>query len=214
MQTREHAYNTAAQQLNTILNQIQADQRKQDLRRTGIKVRDLLQTYRAAQMSDEDLNRMTKWVEGINAVLLNPLDDIALSNHIENTQAALTYGNKNKWLNVFTGLMLALLGLALLALSITAIALIAAGTLPIDGPIGIAGMVVGFISLGIITGGESFKDGLLPPSVYAHFGFGVTAVAGGITAVCGTLFAIHSYKGNVKITGDNIEEAAHTFRAG
>jgi hypothetical protein len=219
MIARENAYHAERKKLAQIVRNLRNIPSKHDLFRAGYWANHLLKTYHPETMSDTDLTNMIEWIKGINAVLLNPLDDIALSIHINNTNLAKTYGNDDKWLNVFAGAMATIAGIALTAFCLTMIGLIISGTLPATGTLAAISSGIGAIVQMIAMIGSAFKTGYTP--AYVDYGanspfsimtFATGAVVGSITAVVGTMFTVDSYKGPVRVRGEWIEDAVHSFK--
>jgi hypothetical protein len=88
MRTREDNYRIARASLNNVLTRIRYTPAKNELYLTGKKIHYLLNSYHPATMSDHDLRNMTNWINGITAVIDNPLNNDALANHINNTELA------------------------------------------------------------------------------------------------------------------------------
>jgi hypothetical protein len=209
MKTRAD-YRVACEHLRLALIDIHSDKTKKYLYAAGRKAWRLANSYHPAAMSPTDLNNMTTWIEGITAVMQNPTNADVLATHIANTEHAMNYGNKHKWLKVFGFSMLAIAGVALLAFSIAAIAMLATGALPITGGIAATGAIIGLV--GLLLSAFSGNCLPLPPPAnilpYAIGGWASAAVLGAGCAAMGTFFAVRSYIGEVGWTGDGVTIAA------
>jgi hypothetical protein len=186
MQAREHHYNTAMQNLDALLTQIQFDHQKNDLYRAGKEIYDLCATYQAPAMPDQRLADMTDWINGVTDVIRNPIDNQALARHITHTDAALAHSNKYKWLKILGGAMLTLFGVALFTGSCL--------MLP--------GMIFAVPAL-LVTATAKLVYATSLLSLIA------TTFMGGAYTFKGALFAHDSYKGKIKIAGEELETCAY-----